>query len=132
MIEPDVGQVLKSRGGGIEQCTQNPRSCLLEFAPELRLIAAYLGPQFEELHDECAIQKVGPRASQVGNRIEYQRTGGTPVMTLGPLGIIATRRLTGDSQPSKDDCRLKRSPERRGLPAHRGLTCILVIGPQRD
>src|SRR5262245_40876042 len=39
LIEPNVGQVAKSRGGSIEQCTQDSRSYLLEFTPELRLVA---------------------------------------------------------------------------------------------
>jgi hypothetical protein len=55
---------------------RNSRSYLLEFTPELRLVAAHLGLQVEELYDHCGIEKVGPRAAQVGNRIEYQGTGG--------------------------------------------------------
>src|ERR1019366_8027364 len=45
------------------------------FAPELRLVAAHLRLYVEELHDQCAIEKVGPRGTQVGNRIEHYRTG---------------------------------------------------------
>src|SRR5208337_4833589 len=75
LIEPDVGQVPKSRSGGIEQCTEDSRSYLLEFAPELRLVAAHLGLQVEELDDHCAVEKVGPRGTEVGNRIEQHGTG---------------------------------------------------------
>ena len=40
LMELDVRQVPESRGGGIEQCTQNSRSCLFEVSAELALIAA--------------------------------------------------------------------------------------------
>ena len=76
LIAPDVGQVPKSRGGGIEQCTQDSRSYLLKFALELRLVPAHLGLHIEELYDHCAIEKVGPHGTQVGDRIEHHGTGG--------------------------------------------------------
>src|SRR5277367_2245559 len=41
-IEPDVGQVPKSRSCGIEQRTQDSRSKLFELAPEMRLVAAQI------------------------------------------------------------------------------------------
>ena len=56
----------KPGGGGIEQCTQYSRSCLLEFKPELPLVAAHLGLHVEELYDHCAVEKVGPRGTEVG------------------------------------------------------------------
>jgi len=56
--------------------TQDSRSYFLEFAPELRLVAAPLRVYVEELYDYCASEKVGSRDTQVGNRIENQGTGG--------------------------------------------------------
>jgi hypothetical protein len=35
----------------------------------------HLGLHVEELHDHCAIEKVGSRGTQVGNRIEHHGTG---------------------------------------------------------
>src|SRR5208337_1270094 len=75
LIEPEVGQVPKSGHSGIEQCAQDSWPYLLEFAPELRLVAAHLRLHVEELHDQCSIEKVGPRGAQVGNRIEHHGTG---------------------------------------------------------
>ena len=49
LIEPDVGQVPESRSGGIEQRAEDSRSYLLEFAPELTLVAAPPGLHVEEL-----------------------------------------------------------------------------------
>src|SRR5208283_2716262 len=46
-----------------------------EVAPELRLIAAQLGLHLQEFHDYCAIEKVGPRSTEIGNRIEHNWAG---------------------------------------------------------
>ncbi len=64
LIEPDIGQIPKSHGGGIEQCTQDSRLYPLEVAPKPTLVAARLGLQVEE--PQGTIEKVGPRGTQVG------------------------------------------------------------------
>src|SRR5208337_4876089 len=55
--------------------TEDARPYLFELSPELGLVAAQLGLEVEQLYDHCAIEKVGPGRTQVGNRIEHHGTG---------------------------------------------------------
>ena len=52
------------------------RSRLLEFTPELRLIAAHLRSHFQELDDQGAVEKILTRSTEVRNGIEHHRTDG--------------------------------------------------------
>src|SRR5271156_451015 len=103
-IERDVGQVPKSRSGGVEQRTQDTRSCLFEVTPELRLVAAQLGLHIEELDDHCTIKKVGPRRTEVGNRIEHNWAGSVEDSFVGVVIKSPAPEAAASSQSASRVC----------------------------
>ena len=61
---------------GVEQGAQDPWSSFREFAPELRFVLPGLGLYAQKLDYQRTVKKIGPRSTEVGYRVENQRTGG--------------------------------------------------------
>ena len=59
-----------------EQGTQDSRSSLREFAPELRLVPPNLGLDARKFDYQRTVEKIGPCSTDVGDGIENQRTSG--------------------------------------------------------
>jgi 23S rRNA G2445 N2-methylase RlmL len=57
---------------GLPKFAVEPAQIRARIAPVL----AHFGFETEEFHNQCSIEKVRPRATQVGNSIQHQGTGG--------------------------------------------------------
>jgi len=74
-LKPDPREIAESLHRRVEQCPQDARLSLGELAPVARFIPPKLGRQRQELYDECTVEKFRPCRTELGDRVEDQRTG---------------------------------------------------------